>query len=118
MTATVVASNPSLLRKSRITTLALIFFPVVIGAGMLWLRHVEVERLASRQIQGYGSVPPFQLINQDGQPFGSSWGQNLDRGFHILHLSWSMPDDQQSDERNAEAARENRRAFRFLLRGP
>ena len=72
MTATVVASNPSLLRKSRITTLALIFFPVVIGAGMLWLRHVEVERLASRQIQGYGSVPPFQLINQDGQPFGSS----------------------------------------------
>ena len=39
---------------------------------MLWLRHVEVERLASRQIQNYGSVPPFQLTNQDGKPFGSS----------------------------------------------
>jgi len=39
---------------------------------MLWLRHVEVQRLASRQIQGYGSVPPFQLVNQDGQAFGSS----------------------------------------------
>src|SRR5439155_19112748 len=71
-TATAVASHPSLLRKSRVTTLVLIFFPVVIGAGMLWLRHVEVQRLASRQIQGYGSVPPFQLTNQAGQPFGTS----------------------------------------------
>jgi len=44
----------------------------MIGASMLWLRHVEVQRLASRQIQGYGAVPPFQLVNQDGQPFGSS----------------------------------------------
>ena len=39
---------------------------------MLWLRHVEVQRLASRQIQSYGSVPSFQLTNQDGRPFGSS----------------------------------------------
>jgi cytochrome oxidase Cu insertion factor (SCO1/SenC/PrrC family) len=72
MTATVVTSTSSSVRKSRATTLALIFFPVVIGAGMLWLRHVEVQRLASREIQGYGSVPPFQLTNQDGRPFGSS----------------------------------------------
>ena len=72
MTATVVSSNPSTPRKSRAATLALILFPVVIGASMLWLRHVEVQRLASRQIQDYGSIPPFQLINQDGQPFGSS----------------------------------------------
>ncbi len=72
MTATVVSSNPSTPRKSRAATLALILFPVVIGASMLWLRHVEVQRLASRQIQGYGLIPPFQLINQDGQAFGSS----------------------------------------------
>src|SRR5438045_9202567 len=39
---------------------------------MLWLRHVEVQRLASRQIQNYGSVPPYQLTNQDEKPFGSS----------------------------------------------
>ena len=72
MTATVVSSNPSTRRKSRAATLALILFPVVIGASMLWLRHVEVQRLASRQIQDYGSIPPFQLTNQDGKPFGSS----------------------------------------------
>ena len=72
MTTTVVSSNPSTLRKSRIATLALILFPLVIGASMLWLRQFEAQRLASRQIQGYGSVPPFQLVNQDGQPFGSS----------------------------------------------
>jgi hypothetical protein len=29
-------------------TLALILFPLVIGAAMLWLRQVEVQRLASR----------------------------------------------------------------------
>jgi hypothetical protein len=62
MTATVVSSNPSTSRKSRAATLALILFPIVIGVSMLWLRHVEVQRLASRQIQGYGSVPPFQSI--------------------------------------------------------
>lgn len=39
---------------------------------MLWLRHVEVQHLAGRQIQNYGSLPPFQLTNQDGKPFGSS----------------------------------------------
>ena len=72
MTATVVSSHPLTRRKSRVATLALMLFPVVIGAGMLWLRHVEVQRLASRQIQDYGLVPPFQLTNQDGQPFGSS----------------------------------------------
>lgn len=72
MTATVVSSSSSAVRKSRATTLALILFPVVIGAGMLWLRHVEVQRLASREMEGYGSIPPFQLINQDGRPFGSS----------------------------------------------
>jgi len=72
MTTTVVSSSPATPRKSRLTTLALILFPLVIGAGMLWLRQFEAQRLANRQIQGYGLVPSFQLINQDGQPFGSS----------------------------------------------
>ena len=72
MTATVVSTQPLTRRKTRVANLVLILFPIVIGAGMLWLRHVEVQRLASRQIQNYGSVPPFQLTNQDGKPFGSS----------------------------------------------
>ena len=72
MTASVVSTQPLTPRKSRVAILVLILFPIVIGAGMLWLRHVESQRLASRQIQNYGSVPPFQLTNQDGKPFGSS----------------------------------------------
>ena len=72
MTATVLSTPPLTQRKSRVAILFLILFPIVIGAGMLWLRQVEVQRLASRQIQNYGSVPPFQLTNQDGKPFGSS----------------------------------------------
>jgi protein SCO1 len=72
VTATTVSAQPLTRRKSRAANLVLILFPILIGAGMLWLRHVEVDRLASRQIQSYGLVPPFQLTNQDGQPFGSS----------------------------------------------
>lgn len=72
MTTTFVSSQPLTRGKSRAANLVLILFPIVIGAGMLWLRHVEVQHLASRQIQNYGAVPPFQLTNQDGRPFGSS----------------------------------------------
>jgi len=72
VTATVVSTQPLTRRKTRVANLLLILFPLVIGAGMLWLRHVEVQRLASRQILNYGSVPPFRLTNQDGKPFGSS----------------------------------------------
>jgi len=72
VTTTAVSTRPLTRRKTRVANLVLILFPILIGAGMLWLRHVEVQRLASRQIQSYGSVPPFQLTNQDGKPFGSS----------------------------------------------
>jgi protein SCO1 len=72
VTATVVSTQPLTRRKTRVANLVLILFPIVIGVGMLWLRHVEVQRLASRQIQSYGSVPPFHLTNQDGKPFGTS----------------------------------------------
>jgi len=72
VTATVVSTQPLTRRKTRVANLILILFPIVIGAGMLWLRYVEVQRLAGRQLQNYGSVPPFQLTNQDGKPFGSS----------------------------------------------
>jgi protein SCO1/2 len=72
VTATVVSTQPLTRRKTHFANLALILFPIVIAAGMLWLRHVEVERLASRQIQNYGSVPPFQLTNQDNKPFGTA----------------------------------------------
>jgi protein SCO1/2 len=49
----------------------LILIPVLTALTLFWLRHLEVQALASRQIASYGAVPAFQLINQNGQPFGS-----------------------------------------------
>jgi cytochrome oxidase Cu insertion factor (SCO1/SenC/PrrC family) len=48
----------------------LVLIPVLTAAMLLWIRHVQVRHLASRQITSYGKVPDFQLTNQDGQPFG------------------------------------------------
>ena len=50
----------------------LILIPFVTAALLLWLRHVEVRALAQRTVSSYGAVPSFQLVNQDGQPFGSA----------------------------------------------
>ncbi|MFL6584151.1 MAG: SCO family protein [Chthoniobacterales bacterium] len=48
----------------------LILIPIATAAMLLWLRHVQVEHLAGRNLGRYGSVPEFRLLNQDGQPFG------------------------------------------------
>jgi protein SCO1/2 len=39
---------------------------------LLWLQRVQVNELRQRSIQSYGTVPIFQLTNQDGQAFGSA----------------------------------------------
>ena len=49
----------------------LILIPLLIAAGLFFLRQMEVARLASRQLPEDGIVPPFQLTDQDGQPFGT-----------------------------------------------
>ena len=50
----------------------LILIPIVTLAVLLWLRNVEVTALRQRSISAYGTVPVFQLTNQNGQPFGSA----------------------------------------------
>jgi len=50
----------------------LILIPMVTLAVLLWVRNVEVTALRQRSISAYGSVPDFQLTNQNGQPFGSA----------------------------------------------
>jgi protein SCO1/2 len=50
----------------------LILIPVLTAATLLWLRHLQVERLAARSLGTYGAVPPFTLTNHTGQPFGSA----------------------------------------------
>jgi cytochrome oxidase Cu insertion factor (SCO1/SenC/PrrC family) len=50
----------------------LILIPLLTAAFLLWLRHAEVRALADRTISFYGAVPSFQLVNQDGERFGSA----------------------------------------------
>jgi cytochrome oxidase Cu insertion factor (SCO1/SenC/PrrC family) len=50
----------------------LILIPIVTLALLLWLRNVEVTALRQRNISAYGTVPGFQLTNQNGQSFGST----------------------------------------------
>ena len=49
----------------------LILIPVLTAAFLFWLRHAQMERNARRAIPNYGSVPAFQLTNQNEQPFGT-----------------------------------------------
>ena len=49
----------------------LILIPLVTAGLLLWLRHVEVRALAQRTVPSYGTVPHFQLVNQEGQRFDS-----------------------------------------------
>jgi protein SCO1/2 len=50
----------------------LILIPLITLGLLLWLRQVEVNALRQRSVSAYGTVPSFQLINQNGQPFGSA----------------------------------------------
>jgi protein SCO1/2 len=50
----------------------LILIPLVTLGILLWLRYVEVSALRQRTVSSYGSVPSFQLTNQNGDSFGSA----------------------------------------------
>ena len=50
----------------------LILIPLVTLALLLWLRNVEVAALRQRTVSSYGTLPSFQFVNQNGQPFGSA----------------------------------------------
>ncbi len=49
----------------------LLLFPIVVGAGLLVLRQMEVSSLAHRPLANYGPVGSFSLTNQFDQKFGS-----------------------------------------------
>jgi protein SCO1/2 len=50
----------------------LVAIPIVTLGLLIWLRQLEVNALRERTVSSYGSVPEFQLINQDGKSFGSA----------------------------------------------
>src|SRR2546423_14320533 len=50
----------------------LILIPLITLGLLLWLRQLEVNALQQRSVFSYGTVPSFQFVNQNGQPFGSA----------------------------------------------
>jgi protein SCO1/2 len=72
MSTAVIASDANALRKSRAWYLVLLAFPFVVATAVLVLREMQVRQLAQRELPNFGSVPLFQLTNQDGQPFGNA----------------------------------------------
>jgi protein SCO1/2 len=71
MNATTVAESGATWRATawKITLLAI---PLLTLLVLLWLRSVEVNALRQRTVSTYGTVPPFQLTNQNGRLFGSA----------------------------------------------
>lgn len=57
---------------STLWKVTLIAIPFVTVALLLGLRQVEVTALRQRAVRSYGSVPAFQLVNQNGETFGSA----------------------------------------------
>ena len=58
-------------RAAMLWKATLIAIPIVTLALLIGLRQLEVTALRQRTVSSYGSVPEFQLTNQDGKNFGS-----------------------------------------------
>jgi protein SCO1/2 len=50
----------------------LLGMPLVIATVFFFIWRGQINELRNRTIRSYGTVPSFQLTNQDGQPFGST----------------------------------------------
>ena len=72
MNTTSATMNQAPIRGGIAWKLTLILIPIVTLLLLLWLRHIEVAALRQRTVSFYGTVPAFQLVNQNGQPFGSA----------------------------------------------
>jgi protein SCO1/2 len=59
-------------RSTTAWKITLLAIPLLTLVLLLWLQRVQVNTLRQRSIQSYGTVPIFQLTNQDGQAFGSA----------------------------------------------
>ena len=72
MNTTSATMNQAPIRGGIAWKLILVLIPIVTLLLLLWLRHIEVAALRQRTVSSYGTVPAFQLVNQNGQPFGSA----------------------------------------------
>jgi protein SCO1/2 len=69
-TATISVRSPAP-KSSAAWKATLILIPLVTAGMLFWLRQVQVNHLSNRPLPSYGTVPKFELVNQDAQPFGS-----------------------------------------------
>jgi protein SCO1/2 len=58
--------------RGGIAKVILLGAPLVVATVFFFVWRGQVNHLANRTVQSYGTVPPFQLVNQDGQPFSSN----------------------------------------------
>lgn len=66
------AVNQQMMRSSSLWKATLIAIPIITLALLLLLQRLEVNALRQRTVSSYGSIPEFQLINQEGKNFGSA----------------------------------------------
>jgi len=69
-TAAVVPTPPAP-KSSFAWKATLILIPLVTAGLLFWLRQIQVNHFSNRPLPSYGTVPKFELVNQDAQPFGS-----------------------------------------------
>ena len=69
-TATV-ALTPNSPKSSTAWKATLILIPIMTAGVLFWLRQAQVQQLANRTLSSYGTLPSFELVNQDAQRFGS-----------------------------------------------
>jgi protein SCO1/2 len=72
MNTTFVTTDRAPARNGIAWKVTLILIPLITLGLLLWLRQLEVNALRQRTVSSYGSVPSFQLVNQNGQAFGSA----------------------------------------------
>jgi protein SCO1 len=72
MNTTFVTTDRVPARSAIVWKVTLILIPLITLGLLLWLRQLEVNALRQRSVSSYGTVPSFQLTNQNGQPFGSA----------------------------------------------
>jgi protein SCO1 len=72
MNSTSATLDRQMARNSTLWKATLIAIPIVTLLLLLWLQKLEVNARRQRTVSAYGSVPEFQLVNQDGKNFGSA----------------------------------------------
>src|SRR5947207_6337744 len=72
MNTTVATTHRASTRSGIAWKVTLILIPLITLGLLLWLRQLEVNALRQRTVSSYGTVPSFQLVNQNEQPFGSA----------------------------------------------